>query len=274
MRVVRTSPHIHGPLRTDKAMLFVIIALCPAALWGVWAFGLRALLVIAVSIAASVLTEYLLGLVSKEFTLRDYSAVVTGLLIGMNMPPSIPLYIPVIASAFAMAVVKWTFGGLGCNWMNPALAGRVFVFFSFTSQMSTFTPVRWMQLDAVSSATPLSALKTAAASGAVGTSSELLSAAGLPVSDIAASLASSSCFRYRGISCFLNGTLSIFHRCFPWQCRRMYRRGFRSSSACRRNIPHRDKDHHMENSCSIPRVLCSSFVDLRRNPLWERHVRR
>ena len=90
MRVVRTSPHIHGPLRTDKAMLFVIIALCPAALWGVWAFGLRALLVIAVSIAASVLTEYLLGLVSKEFTLRDYSAVVTGLLIGMCISLSLP----------------------------------------------------------------------------------------------------------------------------------------------------------------------------------------
>ena len=73
MRVVRTSPHIHGPLRTDKAMLFVIIALCPAALWGVWAF----LIVIAVSIAASFLTEYHLGLVSKEFTLRDYYEVVT-----------------------------------------------------------------------------------------------------------------------------------------------------------------------------------------------------
>ena len=188
MNTVRTSPHIHGPLRTDKAMLLVIAALAPSALWGVWAFGLRALLVLAVSIAASLLTEYLLGLVSKEFTLRDYSAAVTGLLVGMNMPPEIPLYIPVIASAFAIAVVKWTFGGLGCNWMNPALAGRVFVFFSFTSQMSSFTLPRWLQLDAVSSATPLSAMKTAVTAGAAGRSTDLL-AGTIPNTDFAVAVA-------------------------------------------------------------------------------------
>ncbi len=189
MKSVRTSPHIHGPLRTDRAMLFVIIALLPSALWGIWAFGLRALLVLLVSIASALLVEYLLGLVSKEFTLKDYSAAVTGLLVGMNMPPSIPLYIPVIASAFAIAVVKWTFGGLGCNWMNPALAGRVFVFFSFTSQMSAFSLPRWMALDAVSSATPLSAMKTAAAGGAVGNSAQLLQGT-IPSTDFALSIAS------------------------------------------------------------------------------------
>ncbi len=189
MKRVRTSPHIHGPLRTDRAMLFVIIALLPSALWGVWAFGPRALLVLLVSVAASLLTEYLLGLVSKEFTLRDCSAAVTGLLVGMNMPPAVPLYIPVIASAFAIAVVKWTFGGLGCNWMNPALAGRVFVFFSFTSQMSAFTLPRWMQPDAVSSATPLSAMKTAVTGGASGDSMSLLSGT-LPVTDIAEKVSS------------------------------------------------------------------------------------
>ncbi len=190
MKTVRTSPHIHGPLRTDKAMLMVIIALLPSALWGVWAFGPRALLVLLVSIAAAVLTEYILGLVSREFTLRDLSAVVTGLLVGMNMPPAVPLYVPVIASAFAIAVVKWTFGGLGCNWMNPALAGRVFVFFSFTTQMSAFTLPRWMQPDAVSSATPLSTMKTAVASGASGSSMDLLGNALLPVTDAASSISS------------------------------------------------------------------------------------
>ena len=205
MTTVKSSPHIHGPLRTDKAMLMVVIALLPSALWGVYAFGFKALFTLVVAIASALLTEYLLGKVSHEFTLRDGSALVTGLLVGMNMPPLAyhQFYIPLIASAFAITVVKWTFGGLGCNWMNPALAGRVFVFFSFTSQMSTFTPVRWMQLDAVSSATPLSALKTAAASGAVGTSSELLSAAGLPVSDIAASLASSTGLSPYAIDAFL-----------------------------------------------------------------------
>ncbi len=188
MKTVRTSPHIHGPLRTDKAMLFVVIALLPSALWGIWAFGLRALLVLCVSVAAAVLAEYLLGLVSKEFTLRDYSAVVTGLLVGMNMPPAVPLYIPVIASAFAIAVVKWTFGGLGCNWMNPALAGRVFVFFSFTSQMSSFTLPRWMMIDTVSSATPLSQMKAAVSAGAAGNSTELLTGT-IPSTDFALSVA-------------------------------------------------------------------------------------
>ena len=93
-----------------------------------------------VAIASALLTEYLLGKVSREFTLRDGSALVTGLLVGMNMPPLAyhQFYIPLIASAFAITVVKWTFGGLGCNWMNPALAGRVFVFFSFTSQNNGF----------------------------------------------------------------------------------------------------------------------------------------
>ena len=187
MMTVRTSPHIHGSLRTDKAMLMVVIALLPAALWGVWSFGLRALFVLIVSIVGALLTEYLLGKVSKEFTLRDGSALVTGLLVGMNMPPLEfhQFYIPLIASAFAIGVVKWTFGGLGCNWMNPALAGRVFVFFSFTSQMSTFRTPRVFLSDAVTSATPLSAMKTAMSAGGAGRSSDLLT---LPVTDFAASL--------------------------------------------------------------------------------------
>lgn len=175
MLTVKSSPHLHSRISTDRAMLYVTIALLPSALWGVWAFGLRALLVLFLSIASAVLTEFLLGKVSREFTLDDYSALVTGLLIGMNMPPSVPLYIPVLASVFAIAVVKWTFGGLGCNWMNPALGGRVFVFFSFTSAMSTFSLPRYLAVDAVSSATPLSAMKTALSAGSMGSSSALLS---------------------------------------------------------------------------------------------------
>ena len=142
----------------QKSMLFVIIALLPSCLWGIYAFGIRALVVLLVSVAASVLTEFLLGLIDRKNTLSDLSAVVTGLLIGMNMPPEIPLYIPVVASLFAIFAVKWTFGGLGCNWMNPALAGRVFVFFSFSSAMSAFTAPRALSADALASATPLGAV--------------------------------------------------------------------------------------------------------------------
>ena len=166
MKTVSSSPHVHDSLSTDKAMLYVTVALLPAAVWGVWCFGLRALVVLAISIASSVLVEFLLGKVAKEKTLSDFSAVVTGLLVGMNMPPAVPLYLPVIASAFAIAVAKWTFGGLGANWANPALAGRIFVFFSFTSQMSTFSLPRTLAaVDAVSSATVLSTVKTAVSAG-------------------------------------------------------------------------------------------------------------
>ena len=188
MNTVKSSPHIHGPLRTDKAMLMVTIALLPAALWGVYAFGFRALFTLIVAIASSLLTEFLLGKVSHESTLRDGSALVTGLLVGMNMPPLAyhQFYIPLIASAFAITVVKWTFGGLGCNWMNPALAGRVFVFFSFTSQMSSFILPRTLSVDSLSSATPLSAMKTAMTAGAAGRSSELLA---LPVTEFAKNVA-------------------------------------------------------------------------------------
>lgn len=173
----------------QKSMLFVIIALLPSCLWGIYAFGIRALVVLLVSVAASVLMEFLLGLIDRKNTLSDLSAVVTGLLVGMNMPPEIPLYIPVIASFFAIFAVKWTFGGLGCNWMNPALAGRVFVFFSFSSAMSAFTAPRALSADALASATPLGAVKTAISGGLSGLDYEgVLSELGYASTGIAQSI--------------------------------------------------------------------------------------
>ena len=158
-----------------KSMLYVFIALLPSALWGVFVFGLMALVVLVLSVAAAVATEYVLARITREDnTVNDLSAAVTGLLIGMNMPPHVPLYIPIIASIFAIIVVKWTFGGLGCNWMNPALGGRVFVFFSFTSAMSNFTLPRGA-VDAASSATPLSAVKTLLSNGTAYTSASEMS---------------------------------------------------------------------------------------------------
>ena len=194
MKSVSVSPHVHSPLSTDKAMLYVAIALLPSAIWGVVAFGLRALLVLLVSVASSVIVEYIFSRISKEDTIRDFSAVVTGLLIGMNMSPSIPLYIPVLASVFAIVVVKWTFGGLGCNWMNPALAGRVFVFFSFSSAMSSFVTPRFLQssVDALSSATILSSIKTAVSAGASGSNAEILSSASMAMSTFASDIENST----------------------------------------------------------------------------------
>ncbi len=163
------SPHIHDGASSSSIMWSVVVALLPAALWGVWIFGMPAFLVLLVSVLSSVGAEYLLGLASRKNTIPDGSACVTGLLIGMNMPSSIPLYVPVLASLFAIVLVKWVFGGLGANWMNPALGGRVFAFFSFTAAMSTFPVPRVLQaVDTVATATPLALVKTSLAGGSGG----------------------------------------------------------------------------------------------------------
>ncbi|MBN2859512.1 MAG: RnfABCDGE type electron transport complex subunit D [Sphaerochaetaceae bacterium] len=151
-------------MSTSKIMWNVSLALLPAAMWGVYVFGFRALLIILISIASSVGFEYLLLKISKDASVQDGSAFLTGLLIGMNLPSGSSFIIPVLASAFAIFVVKWTFGGLGANWMNPALAGRVFVFFSFTNLMNTYPIPRTLISstgDSVASATYLSSVKMA-----------------------------------------------------------------------------------------------------------------
>jgi electron transport complex protein RnfD len=161
---VTASPQIHKPDSTARIMWTLVLCLLPAGIWGVYVFGIRALLVLLVSIAAALGAELLMGKVLGRFTLADGSAFVTGLLIGYNLPAGIPLYVPVIAALFAIIVVKWTFGGLGANWMNPALAGRVFVFFSWTGPMTNWDLPRTLQglggADALSGASPLGIIKT------------------------------------------------------------------------------------------------------------------
>lgn len=135
-------------------MTVVVIALLPAAGFGIYNFGPRALAVMAVTIASTVLTELLFGwLWKKKITITDMSAVVTGLLLALNLPVSIPLWIAALGGVFAILVVKMLFGGLGQNFMNPALAARCFLLISFPSQMTNFT------CDAYTGATPLAALK-------------------------------------------------------------------------------------------------------------------
>ncbi|OQX28758.1 MAG: electron transporter RnfD [Spirochaeta sp. LUC14_002_19_P3] len=183
---ISTSPHIHGGGSTRSVMAWVLIALLPAGVWSVIMFGLRAAVVIAAATAAAVCTEYLLNRIfKKSFTLGDLSAAVTGVLIGYNMPPQVPLFIPIAASVFAIAVVKWSFGGLGANWMNPALAGRVFVFFSWGAGMTQWTLPRFgSAADAVSAATALGGVKTALTNlpPSVHGPMELLAGSGMPVS--------------------------------------------------------------------------------------------
>ncbi len=181
--VISTSPQVHSAGSTRSVMAWVLAALAPAAAWSVYLFGLRAVIVIAVSAAASVLTEGLLNAAfGRKNTLGDLSAVVTGVLVGFNMPPAVPLYVPAVASVFAIAVVKWSFGGLGANWMNPALAGRVFVFFSWGKAMTSWTLPGIGGVDAVSGPTPLGTLKVALADIPSGVNGpmRLLESAGIP----------------------------------------------------------------------------------------------
>ncbi|WP_319417204.1 RnfABCDGE type electron transport complex subunit D [Marispirochaeta aestuarii] len=207
--IITTSPHIHHRDTTASIMWRVSAALAPAALWGVYQFGLSSLTVLLVSIASCLLFEYFAGRATGRFTLNDGSAFLTGLLVGMNMPGTIPLYIPVIASAFAILVVKWTFGGLGRNWMNPALAGRVFVFFSWTGDMTTWPVPRALRLDAVTMSTPLSSIKTGLLelTEPVSGPMALLRDLGFPVSDLDMNLTAS----FRGIFPGLeNGYFDLF----------------------------------------------------------------
>ena len=150
---VASSPHIKRPDTTRGIMSDVIIALAPAATYGCILFGLRALAVLITSVSVAVLCEFLWNkALKKPNTIKDMSAVVTGLLLGMNLPPTLPLWQAAIGSAAAIIVVKQMFGGLGHNFANPAIAARIILLVSFTASMTRFTePVS----DAVTSATPL-----------------------------------------------------------------------------------------------------------------------
>ncbi|MBR7132474.1 MAG: RnfABCDGE type electron transport complex subunit D [Clostridia bacterium] len=150
---VTSSPHIKHTDTTSGIMLDVIIALLPAAAFGCILFGSRALAVLAVTVTVSVLSEFLWNkILKKPSTVGDLSAVVTGLLLGLNLPATVPLWMVAIGAAVAIIVVKQMFGGIGCNFANPAITARIVLLVSFPAAMTVYTePVS----DTVTSATPL-----------------------------------------------------------------------------------------------------------------------
>ena len=151
---VSVSPHVREQSTTKAIMRDVVIALLPILAFGVYHFGLDALMVIAISVVTCVLSELLFELIAKKpITIFDYSAVVTGLILAINLPSTVAWWIPVIGGVFAIIAVKMLFGGLGQNFMNPALAARCFLLISFASRMNDFS------IDGVSSATPLAMIK-------------------------------------------------------------------------------------------------------------------
>jgi electron transport complex, RnfABCDGE type, D subunit len=153
--LVASSPHIWAGVSTGRIMRDVLISLVPAAVGAVVFFGWRAAVIIALSMAAAALTEWgCERLTGKPSTLADGSALVTGLLLALTLPPASPFWLPVVGAAFAIAVVKMAFGGLGHNFVNPALAARAFLLAAFPAAMTTWTS----PFDAVTTATPLAVL--------------------------------------------------------------------------------------------------------------------
>ena len=157
---ISTAPHTHNPMTTQRLMLFVFIALLPTAAMGVYAFGFQALLVLALSMASAVCAEFLWQKIARQpVRVGDFSALVTGLILGLNLPPTAPWWMVIIGSAFAIIIVKQLFGGLGDNFLNPALAARAVLLASWPVHMAAsayVTPTFFKAgLDAVSTATPL-----------------------------------------------------------------------------------------------------------------------
>ncbi len=156
--LIEPSPHIKSSVTTQKVMLNVIVALLPAVVAGTVIFGLRALLLVVQCATFCVLSEYLFNIITKrKQTISDLSAVVTGVLLGLNLPVSLPIYMAAIGSVAAIVVVKQFFGGIGQNFANPAITGRIVLMLSFASQMTTWYEPFWYcsGTDAVATATPL-----------------------------------------------------------------------------------------------------------------------
>ena len=151
---VSSSPHVRAKDTTGRIMLYVILALLPTSLFGIYNFGVKALILILVTIASCVASEWVFNkIVHKEQTVKDLSAVVTGLLLALNLPVNLPWWEAVIGGVFAIVVVKCLFGGLGQNFMNPALGARCFLLIAFAADMTNFVT------DTYTGATPLAALR-------------------------------------------------------------------------------------------------------------------
>ena len=151
---VSSAPHVRAKDTTSRIMLYVIIAMLPAALFGIYNFGLRALLLILVTVASCVASEWIFNkIVHKKQTIGDLSAVVTGMILALNLPVNLPIWEAIVGGVFAIVIVKMLFGGLGQNFMNPALAARCFLLIAFAKDMTNFVT------DTYTGATPLAAMR-------------------------------------------------------------------------------------------------------------------
>ncbi len=158
--IISSSPHIHSGASTRRIMLDVLIALVPASVAAVWLFGLRALLILAVTTASAVVAELLFCLLAKkEITVGDLSAAVTGLILALNLPRTVTVWQCVVGAFFAILVVKCLFGGIGCNFANPAVTSRIFLLLAFTATASGGVWPKNADATLVTGATPLATMQ-------------------------------------------------------------------------------------------------------------------
>lgn len=191
--MVGQAPHIHARQSSASLAWGAVLALLPAFCWGLYCFGLGALLPVAAAVVSSLLGEAIVGLFLRRMTLFDGTAFLTGFIVGLAMPPAVPLYVPVAASLFAVCIIKGVFGGLGSNWMNPALGGIAVALLNWPREMATWTwPSHLAGVAGVSGATPLGFVHLHPAAGnAPGDPLGILGGAGFHFSNLDTSVTSS-----------------------------------------------------------------------------------
>lgn len=168
MLTVSPSPHYQSDTSTSKLMRNVLIALIPAFIYSIVVFGVSALIMTLTAVASCIFFEFAINkwlFKSSDCTIKDYSAIITGVLLSFNLPNTLPLWMVIIGSLVAIGIAKMSFGGIGCNIFNPALVGRVFLLVSFPADMTTWSKVQDYGVDGTTGATPLGALKESIMSG-------------------------------------------------------------------------------------------------------------
>ncbi len=207
--IISSSPHIHTLTNVRKTMLDVLIALAPAVACSLYFFGVGALVVLIASVVGCVATEYLIQkyLIKGECTIGNLSAVVTGVLLALNLPSNLPIFIVLLGAVFSIGIVKMAFGGLGNNIFNPAIAGRIFLLLSFPAQMTTWPlPIanRWQYFDAETGATVLSSMKEGVAGVAFSPMDAFLGNMGGSMGEVSA------------IALIIGGIYLLYRRVITW----------------------------------------------------------
>ncbi|MCE4565215.1 RnfABCDGE type electron transport complex subunit D [Maribellus sp. CM-23] len=211
---VSPSPHVHSSDSTQKIMYRVIYAMIPALIWSVFMFGIDALRVTLIAVAACVAFEYLIQKYLMKVTpsVTDGSAIITGILLAFNVPSNLPWWIILIGAMAAMGIGKLSFGGLGSNIFNPALVGRVFLLLSFPVQMTSWPGIKMAAVDAVSTATPLALIKESVKNGV-----PIAKIEGLPgLGDLAIGMNAGSLGEVSALLLVLGGIYMIWKKVITW----------------------------------------------------------